>query len=153
MRNVTPAEPLYVAEPGGRYTRYPPLVVDCSVLAAVLFDEPERDSAALAMAGKELFVPDLIDHELVSVALKKAASGLADLAKQALEDLGDLRMTRRAVAPQAQFELATQFGLTPYDAAYLQLAIDLEAPLATFDHVLGQAAKKALAGLGQRGSA
>ena len=36
---------LIVAEPAGRYARKPPLVVDCSVLAAVLFDEPERDAA------------------------------------------------------------------------------------------------------------
>mgnify|MGYP000588521870 CR=1 FL=1 len=49
--------------------------------SAVLFDEPQREAAALAMAGKELFAPDLIDHEMVSVALKKAASGLADAAE------------------------------------------------------------------------
>ena len=143
-----PAEQLYVAEPGGRYTRYPPLVVDCSVLAAVLFDEPQREAAALAMAGKELFAPDLIDHEMVSVALKKAASGLADVARRGLVDLGDLRLTRRAVEARAQFALASQLEMTASDAAYLQLAIDLGAPLATFDRVLGQAAQKALAGLG-----
>lgn len=143
-----PAERLYLAEPGGRYTRYPPLVVDCSVLAAVLFDEPQREAAALAMAGKELFAPDLIDHEMVSVALKKAASGLADVARRGLVDLGDLRLTRRAVEARAQFALASQLEMTAYDAAYLQLAIDLGAPLATFDRVLGQAAQKALAGLG-----
>jgi predicted nucleic acid-binding protein len=122
--------------------------VDCSVLAAVLFDEPQREAAALAMAGKELFAPDLIDHEMVSVALKKAASGLADVARRGLVDLGELRLTRRAVEARAQFALASQLEMTAYDAAYLQLAIDLGAPLATFDRVLGQAAQKALAGLG-----
>ena len=143
------AEPLYVAEPAGRYTRYPPLVVDCSVLAAVLFDEPQREAAALAMAGKELFAPDLIDHEMVSVALKKAASGLAEVARRALVDLGELRLTRCAVDARTQFALGSQLEITAYDAAYLQLAIDLGAPLATFDRVLGQAAQKALAGLGR----
>ena len=143
------AEPLYVAEPAGRYTRYPPLVVDCSVLAAVLFDEPQREAAALAMAGKELFAPDLIDHEMVSVALKKAASGLAEVARRALVDLGELRLTRCAVDARTQFALASQLEITAYDAAYLQLAIDLGAPLATFDRVLGKAAQKALAGLGR----
>lgn len=29
------------------------------------------------MAGKELFAPDLLDHEIVSVALKKSAIGYA----------------------------------------------------------------------------
>lgn len=139
---------LYVAEPAGRYTRYPPLVVDCSVLAAVLFDEPEREAAALAMAGKELFAPGLLDHELVSVALRKSRAGMAELAevaRQALIDLAELRLTRCAVNPAAQFDLAQRLNLTAYDAAYLLLALDLGAPLATFDRRLGLAAGKALA--------
>lgn len=130
-----------VAEPGGRYVRNPPLVVDCSVLAAVLFDEPEREAAAMAMAGRELFAPDLLDHEMVSVALKKASAGLADAALQALVDLADLRLARCPVDPQAQFILARELNLTAYDAAYLQLAIELGAPLATFDRTLGRAAR------------
>ena len=133
---------LYVAEPQGPYTRYPPLVVDCSVLAAVLFDEPERDAALLAMAGKELFAPVLLDHELISVALKKARAGLSEVARQGLADLSELRLTRCAVNPLAQYRLAERLNLTAYDAAYLQLALGLNAPLATFDRLLGLAAKK-----------
>jgi len=139
------SEPLYLAEPQGRYTRYPPLVVDCSVLAAVLFDEPGREAALLAMAGKELYAPGLLDHELVSVALKKRAAGPPDLARQALADLVDLRLTRCEVSALKQFELAARLELTAYDAAYLQLALDLGAPLATFDRKLGLAAKELLA--------
>ena len=140
-----PAYP-FVAEPAGRYTRYPPLVVDCSVLAAVLFDEPERESAALAMAGKELFAPDLLDHELVSVALRKSRAGLTKVAEQALADLADLRVTRCEVNALAQFEMARKLNLTAYDAAYVQLAADLGAPLVTFDQALGLAARKILQG-------
>ncbi len=137
---------LIVAEPAGRYARNPPLVVDCSVLAAVLFDEPERETAALAMAGKELFAPDLLRHEIVSVALKKAAAGHDELAQQALADLAELRLTRCTVDAEAQFELAGRAGLTAYDAAYLQLALELRAPLATFDRKLGKAAAEILSG-------
>lgn len=136
--------PLFISEPAGRYVRYPPLVVDCSVLATVLFDEPDREAALLAMAGKELFAPDLLDHEMVSVAIKKARSGMQKAAKQALQDLSDLRLTRCAVNSAAQFELACRMKLTAYDAAYLQLALDLRAPLATFDQTLGRAAKSVL---------
>ena len=136
---------LFVAEPGGRYVRYPPLVVDCSVLAAVLFDEPERETAALAMAGKELFAPDLLDHEMVSVALKKARDGLRDIAVQGLSDLAELRLTRCPVNSQAQFELARKVDMTAYDAAYLLLALDLGAPLVTFDRSLGLVAREVLA--------
>ena len=140
-----PDDLLVVAEPGGRYARNPPLVVDCSVLAAVLFDEPEREAAARAMAAKELFAPDLLNHEIVSVALKKTAAGYGKLAQQALTDLDALRLTRCRVDAGAQFELAERAGITGYDAAYLQLALELRAPLVTFDRKLGQAASKILA--------
>ncbi len=141
-----PADPLFVAEPAGRYARLPPLVVDCSVLAAVLFDEPQRDNATLALAGKELFAPDLLDHEIVSVAMKKSAAGHRALADQALADLAVIRLTRCRVDVVAQFELAERTGLTAYDAAYLQLALELHAPLATFDRKLGKIATTLMSG-------
>jgi len=140
-----PADNLVVAEPAGQHARLPPLVVDCIVLAAVLFDEPQRDAAVLAMAGKALFAPDLLDHEIVSVALKKSAAGQNVLADQALADLQAIRLTRCAITVADQFYLAEPTGLTAFDAAYLQLALELRAPLATFDKTLGQAAQKALA--------
>lgn len=139
--------PLLIAEPAGQYVRYPPLVIDCSVLATVLFDEPDREAALLALAGKELFAPDLLDHELVSVALKKSSLGMEKAARQALQDFSDLRLTRCAIDSEAQFELARRMKLTAYDAAYLQLALDLRAPLATFDQDLGRAAKSALSNI------
>ena len=69
---------LIIAEPAGRYATRPPLVADCSVLASVLFDEPDRDTAAAALRGHELYAPDLVDHELVSVAVKKSRLGLEE---------------------------------------------------------------------------
>ena len=139
-----PASGLVVAEPVGRYMRKPPLVVDCSVLAAVLFDEAEREEAAMAMAGRELFAPDLLDHEIASVALKKSGAGFTDLARQALADLEVIDLTRTRIDAIARFELAERSGLTAYDAAYLQLAVELRAPLATFDRALGETARELL---------
>ena len=45
----------------------------------------------------------------------------------------------------AQFRLAERTALTAYGAAYLQLALQLRAPLVTVDKKLGQAAKRLLA--------
>jgi len=134
-------QPLIVAEPSGRYANKPPLVVDCSVLAAVLFDEPTCNEALLAMTGKALFAPDLINHELLSVALKKFGKQNEAVVLRALKDLVDLDLTRHSIDPLSQFQLAHQTGLSAYDAAYLQLAIDLKAPLATFDKTLGRVAE------------
>lgn len=135
---------LIVAEPRGRYARRVPLVADCSVLASVLFDEPERDAALDALRGCDLFAPDLVDHELVSVAVKKARLGLEETARQGLADLTRLDLTRRAVDATAQWQLALAFELSAYDAAYLWLAAELRAPLATFDARLGAAAQRHL---------
>lgn len=139
-----PDSSLVVAEPSGAYARRPPMVVDCSVLAAVLFDEPERENAALALAGKALHAPDLIDHELASVAVKKARLGLEAVARQGLVDLRRLALTRHPIDPVDQWTAARRHQLTAYDAAYLQLAIELSAPLATFDHKLGKKARQVL---------
>lgn len=143
MRAESPSR-LVIAEPSGRYAARPPLVVDCSVLAAVLFDEAERESAAMALAGKELFVPELLADELVSVAVKKARRGLEHVVRQGLADFSELEITRCRANLTAQWRLALEHELTAYDAAYLWLALELGAPLATFDERLGAAARERL---------
>lgn len=142
-----PADPwgeLIVAEPAGAYARRPPLVSDCSVLAAVLFDEPQRDRAAEALAGTEISAPFLLDHELTSVAVKKTREGLEEVVRQGLADFAELEITRRAVDVRAQWRLALEHDLSAHDAAYLQLAVELRAPLVTFDQRLGRAARRLL---------
>ena len=139
---------LIVAEPRAGYATRLPLVADCSVLASVLFDEPDRSEAVGAMAGRDLFAPDLVDYELVSVAVKKSRHGLELVAAQGLADLLRLQLTRCPVDSHAQWRLALQYDLTAYDAAYLWLAGELRAPLVTFDHRLGEAARRHLGGGG-----
>ena len=134
-------QPLIVAEPYGRYAHKPPLVVDCSVLAAVLVDELTRDEALLTMAGKAMFAPDLIDHEALSVALKKLGKQSEAAVLRAVRDWVNLDITKHPIDSLSQFRLAHRTGLPACDAAYLQLAIDLKAPLPTFDKMLGKAAE------------
>jgi predicted nucleic acid-binding protein len=136
--------PLIIAEARGPYAARPPLVVDCSVVAAVLFDESNREAAALALTGKELFAPELLADELVSVAVRKSRHGLEEIVRQALADFGELELTRCRSDVQAQWRLALEYDLSAYDAAYLWLAAELGAPLATFDERLGAAARALL---------
>jgi predicted nucleic acid-binding protein len=133
------SDPLIVAEP--RTTYLPPIVVDCSVLAALLFNEGERDTAAETLFGKALFAPWLIDHEMVSVGLKKMAAGMEQVARAGVSALMQIRLTRCVTDASAQMLLASDSGLSSCDAAYLQLAIELNAPLATYDRKLGEAAR------------
>ncbi|MGI9328655.1 MAG: type II toxin-antitoxin system VapC family toxin [Pseudomonadales bacterium] len=136
---------LFVAEPVKTYNTLPPIVVDCSLLAAILFNEPSRDEALEALAGKSLHVPNLIDHEIISVAVKKSEAKAGATVIRGLSSFRKLRLARHSVDHQAQFELALSQKLSAYDAAYLQLAVALNAPLATYDPVLASAAEKVLA--------
>lgn len=145
---MTAATALFVAEPAAIYRLRVPVVVDCSVLSAVLFEEKNRDDAANWLAGKAWHAPFLLDHEVCSVAQKKARLGVpADLIDAALLDFSALDITRHSTDTSGQYGLAQRYGLSTCDAAYLWLAAHLKAPLATFDDKLARAAKEHLASL------
>lgn len=138
---------LHVAEPPARFRVRPPVVVDCSVLAAALFIESDGELACRRLEGMALHAPHLIDVELASVALKKTGSGEAALVAAGLERYASLDIERHPVAASTVLELASRYRLTAYDAAYLQLAAALRAPLITFDERLAKAAEKHLGSL------
>ena len=136
---------LFVAEPLRTYNNRPPIVVDCSVLAAILFNEPSRDEALALLTGKSLHAPNLIDHEVISVAVKKSAATAGSGIATGLEGFRKLKLARHKVDHQAQFEIALSQNVSACDAAYLPLAVALNAPLATYDRVLASAARRVLA--------
>lgn len=146
MPGNPPATGLMIIEPRGRYARRTPVVVDASVLAATLFDESRRVEAAEALEGTEAHAPDLLDHELVNVALKKQRAGMGVAARGSLQMLATLEIMRHRVDSLMQWELAARHGLSAYDAAYLALAVELGCPLITFDQKLGAAARRLLHG-------
>jgi predicted nucleic acid-binding protein len=118
--------------------------VDCSLLAAILFNEPSQGEALKLLSGKSLHAPNLIDHEIISVALKKSGARARDLVLRGLSAYRKLRLARHSIDHEAQFELALSQKISAYDAAYLQLAVSLNAPLATYDRVLASAAREVL---------
>ncbi|HPU51726.1 MAG TPA: type II toxin-antitoxin system VapC family toxin [Burkholderiaceae bacterium] len=141
------ARPLIVAEPAPRPASRPPVVVDCSVIAAAVFAEPQCEQAWEVLAGRSLHAPWLIDIEMGSVALKKSQPRHKDIAEAGLGHFQDLDITRYAVDVAALIQLATRYRLTAYDAAYLLVASELRAPLLTFDEKLGSAARRHMASL------
>lgn len=142
------AQFLYVAEPPAAYLMRPPLVVDCSVLSAALFEEETRDQALSLLTGKTLHAPYLLDHEIISVALKKGRLGWPEsVITLALSDYAQHDIELHRTAAEAQHQLALRYKLSAYDAAYLWLAAELKVPLATFDEQLGRAAQAHLGSL------
>jgi predicted nucleic acid-binding protein len=139
---------LYVAEPPAAYLVRPPMVVDCSAICGILFDEPWRADAMARISGKTLYAPYLLDHEVISVALKKQSQQWSrESVTTALEDYVQYEIELRETDLAAQLDLALRYKLSSYDAAYLWLAAELKAPLATFDEKLGRAAQAHLASL------
>ena len=142
---------LHVAEPPAAHLGRPPLVVDCSVLTAALFEEESRDEARRILMGKTLHAPALLDSEFANVAVKKDRAGWPQaLIADALADYVEQVIEFHRPDVQVQYELAMRYGLSAYDAAYLWLAGRLQAPLATFDARLAKAARAHLAGGGQQ---
>jgi predicted nucleic acid-binding protein len=139
---------LILAEPPASYLARPPLVLDCSVLCAVLFDEPSREEALQYLSGRDLHAPTLLDHEVANVAVRKSRQNTpAESIALALSDYAEQPISLHRTDVTAQVELARRYGLSAYDAAYLWLAAHLKAPLATFDARLGKAAVQHLKAL------
>lgn len=138
---------MIVAEPPPGYRMLRPMVVDCSVLCALLFQEPERDEAEIRIAGHALNAPGLLDYELANVASKKRSRGNPGLVGHALDLYTALPIRLHGCELRPVCELAERYALSAYDAAYLWLAATLKAPLATFDVRLGEAARRHLSDL------
>ncbi|HMV73718.1 MAG TPA: type II toxin-antitoxin system VapC family toxin [Microthrixaceae bacterium] len=119
------------------------IVVDASVLANALADDGADGTAArarLAAAG-ELAAPDLVDVEAVAVLRKRWIAGdlTGDRFSDAVEDLGDLAMTRYPALPLMRRAFELRDNVTAYDAAYVALAEQLGCTLLTADRRLAAA--------------
>lgn len=138
---------LYLAEPSPAYRSAPPIVVDCSLLAAMLFHEPDSPAAERQVTGRSLHAPALLDYEVANVAVKKSRSGHAEVVDDAMLRYARASIEFHDVDAKALVQLAQRYQLSACDAAYLWLAAELKAPLATFDRRLGEAAQRYLGAL------
>lgn len=128
-------------------------VLDCSAtLPWVFASEATSDSDALLdrlAAGDKAWVPALWHLELGNVLLGAQRKSRIDKAgiEQFLSalDVYDIEVDSEtmAVAWSKTAALAEHFGLTVYDAAYLELALRRGLPLATLDGPLRKAMQKA----------
>ena len=121
----------------------PILVVDCSAIAAFLFDEPEGEAIRAALDGASLAGPTLLPVELAHVCLKKMrrTPDAAARLMTAYRTRTLLGITLHEVDHDAVPALAVGHGLSAYDACYLWLARHLNAPLLTLDARLATAAQ------------
>jgi predicted nucleic acid-binding protein len=123
-----------------------PFVVDASVAAGWCFPDEhdaQADAAIDRFASDPAVVPALWWFEIRNVLIVSERRGRIDAAGTAafLADLGRLPIHIDS-RPESEIvlTLARKHRLTAYDAAYLELALRLDAPLATLDRPLAIAA-------------
>ena len=119
-----------------------PVVCDASVLAAITFGEPRAGEALALTRGRRLLAPSLLRYEMAQVAVRKCLAAVDNAGPVEAAFAASLGVPVRLVEPSwtAVLALARENALTAYDAAYLQLALELDVPLATLDTRLGRVA-------------
>lgn len=126
------------------------LVVDTSlILAWLLREERSADAEKIARVVVEegAWVPQLFPVEIANVLLQavrrnRITASYADAQLRLLENISlSIDVETSAQAWDATYRLASEDGLTLYDATYLELALRRKAGLATFDDALARAAR------------
>ncbi len=126
------------------------LVLDCSATLAWVYEEETTDSIRAvfkAVVDRGAWVPALWRLEIANVLEMGVRRGRHDTAFREAT-LADLAILPIRLDPEterhawgATARLASQHGLTLYDAAYLELARRAGLPLATLDRELRVAAR------------
>ena len=121
------------------------LVVDTSVLIAVLTGEPTRDQLIARTQGAELVAPGSVHWEIgnaFSALLRRRRLKLPEV-QAALSAYARIPIRVVEVELGVALELADRFGLYAYDACLMACARRQRAPLLTLDVRLGRAAREA----------
>ena len=128
------------------------VVVDASTALAWCFPDESSDYAdgvLRALEGRTILVPALWNLEIANAILvgeRRNRLRQAEIRQFAalLEGLS-LLQDRQSVGEHLSnvLPLARKYGLSAYDAAYLELSIRRRAPLATLDGKLLEAARQA----------
>lgn len=124
-----------------------PFVLDNSVSCGWFLENQASEyteAIARRLEDDQAIVPPLWELELTNVLRTACLKGQlgAQAAQQVLERIASLpvQVDRRPVRPGEMLSLALRFGLSSYDACYLELALRLQLPLATVDGTLRAAA-------------
>ena len=127
-------------------------VLDASVVLTWCFPD---ENAAMAQRVAGMFkqggtaiAPSFWPHEILNALLvgEKRKRISKELVRSFLDDLAALPVVLERFPVEVVFDriqrLSREHGLTAYDAAYLDLALDSGLPLATLDEDLARASRK-----------
>lgn len=129
------------------------LVLDCSIAMSWCFEDEISDYAENIFNqfnddGLKAIVPAIWAYEIANVLLvaerKKRLTHLKAIEFKEALNLLDIQIDNEGIQKSSGsiYELAKETQLTIYDAAYLELAVRMNLPLATLDHDLARAIRK-----------
>lgn len=119
------------------------VVCDASVFIAVAFGEPESVHGRALAGSRQLLASTLLRYEVAQAAVTKCARRPEETALVEEAFARSLHVAVQVVEPSwpEVIDLARKYGLSAYDASYLQVAQALGVPLATLDERLARAAE------------
>ena len=112
-------------------------------MVGALVDDPAVPELLALLADEELHAPALLDFEVASALRGHLLGGRLDEARadEALEDFAALQIERHQMTNAMGHLLDLRENFTAYDAAYVVLALGLQAPLFTSDRKMNEAAR------------
>ena len=120
------------------------LVVDTSVLIAVIVGEPERDAIVSVTSDQTLIGPGSIPWEVgnaFTAMVKQRRIDVED-ARKGLEIFDSIPLRYVHTDMANALSIAAREGIYAYDAYFLDCAVRYRAPLLTLDRQLKRAAER-----------
>jgi predicted nucleic acid-binding protein len=124
------------------------IVLDCSFTLAMVMPDETPPSAARQVAAGPVLVPALWSYEVANAfrsAVRRSRVTEAEVMAMCMhiESLAVSVVHPEEYSVRRSFLSGSARGLTPYDACYVDLALQRGARLATLDATLAQAARSA----------
>jgi predicted nucleic acid-binding protein len=124
------------------------IVIDCSYALALVMPDEARPASMHRVLQETLAAPVIWPLEIANAMRSSLRRGRLHERQVAgiCADVGEFEVEVVApvhAAPKRYFDTATMHDLTPYDAMYLELALQRRGALATRDATLAAAAERA----------
>jgi predicted nucleic acid-binding protein len=120
------------------------IVIDTSILIAVIANEPQRDMIIEITRGADLLAPPSVHWEVgnaFSAMLRRNRITLAQTLR-ALEVYGQIPIRLANVELEDSLTIAAQLNIYAYDAYLIRCALKYNAPLISLDEGLVRAAQQ-----------
>ena len=120
------------------------VVVDTSVLIAVIAYEPQRDTLIELTKGADLMAPPSVHWEISNAfsAMLRRNRVTLDQALRAIEAYQRIPLRFADVELAESLTIAAQLNIYAYDAYLIRCALKYNAPLISLDEQLLQAARR-----------